>query len=105
MEHPDLHRCALRHDGLDAPWVIDGAMNRECFDLHVETELVPTLQRGDVIILDNLAVHKSPKTARAMKANGARFLFLPPCSPDLKPIEMAFSKLKTPLRRATARNP
>ncbi|WP_211235969.1 IS630 family transposase [Leisingera aquimarina] len=95
--------AALRHDRLDAPWVIGGAMNRDFFDLYVETQLAPTLQRGDVIILDNLAAHKSPNAAKVMKAVGAWFLFLPPYSPDLNPIEMAFSKLKALIRRAAAR--
>jgi len=86
--------AALRHDRLDAPWVIEGAMNRELFELYVETQLAPTLQTGDVIILDNLSSHKSPKAADTMRAVGAWFLFLPPYSPDLNPIEMAFAKLK-----------
>lgn len=95
--------AALRHDRLDAPWVIDGAMNREMFDLYVKTQLVPTLQPGDVIILDNLSSHKSPKAAETMRELGAWFLFLPPYSPDLNPIEMAFAKLKALIRRAAAR--
>lgn len=95
--------AALRHDRLDAPWVIDGAMNRELFELYVETQLVPTLHPGDVIILDNLSAHKSPTAAKAMRAGGAWFLFLPPYSPDLNPIEMAFAKLKALIRRAAAR--
>lgn len=95
--------AALRHDRLDAPWVIDGAMNREMFELYVETQLAPTLSKGDVIILDNLSSHKSPKAAQTMRAVGAWFLFLPPYSPDLNPIEMAFAKLKALIRRAAAR--
>ena len=93
----------LRHDRLDAPWVIEGAMNRELFDLYVKTQLVPTLQTGDVIILDNLSSHKSHKAAQALRDVGASFLFLPPYSPDLNPIEMAFAKLKALIRRAAAR--
>ena len=94
---------ALRHDRMDAPWVLDGAMNAEMFDLYVSTQLVPTLRQGDVVILDNLSSHKSPGAARALNAIGAWFLFLPPYSPDLNPIEMAFSKLKALLRKAAAR--
>jgi len=94
---------ALRHDRLDAPWVISGAMNSELFNLYVETQLVPTLRKGDVVILDNLSIHKSPGAARAMRDIGAWFLFLPPYSPDLNPIELAFSKLKTLIRKASAR--
>ncbi len=78
-------------------------MNRALFDLYVETQLVPTLQPGDVIILDNLAAHRSPSAAAAMRAVGAWLLFLPPYSPDLNPIEMAFPKLKALIRRAAAR--
>ena len=63
----------------------------------------PTLHKGDVVILDNLATHKSPKAAAMLKDFGAWFLFLPPYSPDLNPIEMAFAKLKTLIRKAAAR--
>ena len=96
--------AARRHDRLDAPWVINGAMNGELFDLYVETQLTPTLQNGDVIILDNLSSHKSPTAASAMKDVGAWFLFLPSYSPDLNPIEMAFAKLKALIGRAAARS-
>ena len=94
---------ALRHDRLDAPWVINGAMNRDLFELYVETRLASTVHTGDVIILDNLSSHKSPKAAKAMRAVGAWFLFLSPYSPDLNPLEMAFAKLKALIRRAAAR--
>ena len=94
---------ALRHDRMDAPWVLDGAMKAEMFDLDVTTQLVPTLRKGDVVSLDNLSSHKSPGAARALQAIGAWVLFLPPYSPDLNPIEMAVSKLKTLLRKAAAR--
>jgi transposase len=86
--------AALRHDRLDAPWVIDGAMNRDMFERYIETQLAPSLRPGDVVILDNLSSHKSPRAAELLKSVGAWFLFLPPYSPDLNPIEMAFSKLK-----------
>jgi len=95
--------AALRCDGLTAPWIIDKAMNRAAFDTYVETQLAPTLQKGDVVILDNLAVHKSAKADACLKEKGAWFLFLPPYSPDLNPIEMAFAKLKAHLRKAGAR--
>lgn len=95
--------AALRHDRLDAPWVIDGAMNREMFELYVETQLAPTLRRGDAVILDNLSSHKSSKAAAILRQIGAWFLFLPPYSPDLNPIEMAFAKLKSLIRKAAAR--
>ncbi len=93
----------LRCDGLTAPWVIPGAMDRDAFDVYISSQLAPTLAKGDVVILDNLVVHKSPKAAEALRARGAWFLFLPQYSPDLNPIEMAFSKLKAHLRAAAAR--
>jgi len=86
--------AALRCDGLTAPWVINKPMNRKIFETYVETQLAPTLQPGDVVILDNLSSHKSEKAAAILKERGAWFLFLPPYSPDLNPIEMAFAKLK-----------
>lgn len=95
--------AALRCDGLTAPWIIDRPMNREMFDLYVATQLAPTLQAGDVVILDNLAAHKSEKAKTILSERGAWFLFLPPYSPDLNPIEMAFAKLKAHLRRIGAR--
>ena len=79
--------AALRHDGLTAPWVIDCPMNRRIFEAYVETQLAPTLKRGDMVILDNLSSHKSEKAAAILKAHGAWFLFLPPYSPDLNPID------------------
>ena len=98
-----LFIAALRHDRLDAPWVIGGPINQELFDLYIETQLAPTLHKGDVVILDNLATHRSPKAAAILKDIGAWFLFLPPYSPDLNPIEMAFAKLKALIRKAAAR--
>ena len=95
--------AGLRCHGLSAPWVIDGPLTRSAFDTYVETQLAPSLARGDVVILDNLAVHKSAKAAACLKQKGAWFLFLPAYSPDLNPIEQAFSKLKAHLRKAGAR--
>jgi transposase len=95
--------AALRCNGLTAPWLIEGAMDRIAFDLYIETQLAPTLHPGDVVILDNLKVHASGKAAAMLKARGAWFLFLPAYSPDLNPIEMAFAKLKAHLRAAGAR--
>ncbi len=95
--------AGLRCDRLTAPWVISGAMNRAAFDTYIATQLAPTLGPGDVVILDNLSTHKSAKAAEVLGEFGARFLFLPQYSPDLNPIEKAFSKLKAHLRAATAR--
>lgn len=92
-----------RHNQLTAPWIIPGPMDRDAFDIYIETQLAPTLARGDVVILDNLNVHKSAKAEAAVRARGAWMLFLPQYSPDLNPIELAFSKLKAHLRKASAR--
>lgn len=95
--------AGLRCDGLVAPWIVDGAMDGPAFDAYVRTQLAPNLKPGDVVILDNLNVHKSPRAAKALAERGAWFLFLPKYSPDLNPIEMAFAKLKALLRKAKAR--
>ena len=95
--------AGLRHNKLTAPWIIDQPMNKQLFECYVETQLAPTLKKGDVVILDNLSCHKSAKAAEILKDIGAWFLFLPAYSPDLNPIELAFSKLKAHLRKACAR--
>lgn len=77
--------AALRHDRLDAPWVIPGAINAELFATYIESQLAPTLSPGDVVILDNLSSHTTPRAAQALREVGAWFLFLPPYSPDLNP--------------------
>ncbi len=78
-------------------------MNRAAFDTCIETQVAPVLEPGTVVVLDNLSTHRSPRAARALRRKGCWFLFLPPYSPDLNPIEMAFSKLKAHLRRIGAR--
>jgi transposase len=83
-----------------ASLVLDGAMNAAMFLAYVKQCLVPTLKRGDVVIMDNLPVHKAPGVREAIEAAGATLLYLPPYSPDLNPIEQAFSKLKAHLRKA-----
>lgn len=93
----------LRLSGMTAPMVLDGPMTAAWFLAYVEQVLVPTLTPGDIVILDNLAAHKSAAARDAIEATGARMLFLPPYSPDLNPIENAFSKLKAQLRKAAAR--
>jgi transposase len=95
--------AGLRSDGLTAPFVVDRPMNRHIFEVYVETQLAPTLKPGDVVILDNLPAHKSAGAEAAIRARGAWLLFLPPYSPDLNPIEKAFSKLKAILRKAAPR--
>lgn len=86
--------AALRRDRVDAPWLIDGPINGERFLLYVEKVLAPTLQPGDIVIMDNLGSHKGKAVRRAIRAAGARLFFLPKYSPDLNPIEQLFSKLK-----------
>lgn len=95
---------ALRLSGMTAPMVLDGPMNGAWFLAYVQQVLAPTLKPGDVVIMDNLAAHKSTPIKDAMEAVGARLLFLPPYSPDLNPIENAFAKLKAMLRKAAARS-
>ena len=93
--------AGLRCHGLTAPFVVDGPMNRRIFEAYVETQLAPS----DVVILDNLPTHKSAAAETAVRARGAWLLFLPPYSPDLNPIEMAFAKLKAHLRARAVRTP
>jgi transposase len=95
--------AALRHDQITAPMVIDRPMNGEIFLAYVLTFLLPTLSEGDIVVMDNLAVHKIAGVAEAIEAVGARVLYLPPYSPDLNPIEQVFAKLKALLRKAKER--
>ena len=95
--------AALRFNGLTAPYVIDGAMDGPSFLAYVEKILTPTLRKGDIVFMDNLRTHKIDGVRQAVEAIGAKVRYLPAYSPDLKPIEMAFSKLKTALRKGAAR--
>jgi putative transposase len=96
--------AALRHDRIDAPWLLDGPINGERFRIYVEQVLVPTLAPGDIVIMDNLGSHKGAAIRRAIRAAGAKLFFLPKYSPDLNPIEQVFAKLKHLLRKAAARS-
>ena len=96
--------AGLTCDSLIAPWVIEGAMNHAAFETYIETQLAPLLRPGSVVILDNLSTHKSLRAAEILKQRKSWFLFLPPYSPDLNPIEQAFAKLKAHLRRIGARS-
>jgi transposase len=96
--------AALRNDRIDAPCVINGPINGQCFAAYVEQILVPTLAPGDIVIMDNLGSHKGQAVRKAIRAAGAKLFFLPPYSPDLNPIEQVFAKLKALLRKAAERS-
>jgi transposase len=96
--------AALRHDGLTAPMVVDGAINGELFLAYVEQILLSTLKEGDIVVMDNLSSHKVAGVKEAIESVGAEVLYLPPYSPDLNPIENVFSKLKTLVRKAKVRS-
>ena len=89
--------------GMIAPFVLDRPINRVAFETYVEKVLVPELRPGDIVVMDNLSSHKGPGVRHRIEAAGAEILFLPPYSPDLNPIEMAFAKLKALLRKAAER--
>jgi transposase len=93
----------LRVDGLIAPTVVDGPMTGDVFVAYIEQQLVPVLRPGDVVVMDNLSSHKRAAVRRAIESAGAELRFLPPYSPDLNPIEKAFSKLKAKLRAVQKR--
>ena len=95
--------AGLRLDRIDAPFLIEGSANMEVFAAYVGQVLCPDLQEGDEVIMDNLCIHKTPVVTRLITACGATVRFLPPYSPDLNPIEMAFAKLKIRLRPEAAR--
>ncbi|WP_193749469.1 IS630 family transposase [Agrobacterium tumefaciens] len=94
---------ALRLTGMTAPFVYDGAMNGNVFLAYVEQVLLPTLQTGDIVVMDNLPAHKTAGVRDAIERAGAKLMFLPPYSPDFNPIENAFSKLKAMLRARAER--
>jgi transposase len=95
--------AALRHDRIDAPWLLDGPIDGACFQTYVERVLLPTLKPGDIVVMDNLGSHKGKAVRQLIRSAGARLIFLPKYSPDLNPIEQVFAKLKHLLRKACAR--
>lgn len=95
--------AGLRIDGIAAPFVLDGPINRNAFEVYVAKVLVPELKRGDIVVMDNLSSHKGVAVRGMIEAAGASLLYLPPYSPDFNPIEKAFSKLKAHLRKAAER--
>lgn len=101
--HTTTMIAAMRLDGSTACLAIEGATDAEVFRTYVEQVLVPTLQKGDIVVMDNLAAHKTESTLALIHAAGAEALFLPAYSPDLNPIERMWSKVKNALRSAAAR--
>ena len=95
--------AALDHEGVRCSMTLDGAVNRLAFEAFVEQVLVPELQPGDLIVMDNLSSHKGSRTPQLIRAAQAELVYLPPYSPDLNPIELAFSKIKQALRSLACR--
>ena len=95
--------AGLRNGAIAAPYVMDRPMNGEIFVAWLEQELIPTLAVGDIVVMDNLPAHRIASVRTLIEAAGADLLYLPPYSPDLNPIEMAFAKLKALLRKAAER--
>lgn len=95
--------AGLRLEGIVAPFVLDGAINRDAFETYVAKVLVPELRPGDLVVMDNLSSHKGPRVRRMIEAADADLLYLPRYSPDFNPIENAFAKLKALLRKAAER--
>jgi len=95
--------AALSWTGVQAPWLLEGAMDSAAFEVYVQHLLAPTLRRGDVVLLDNLSAHYSERAREFIEARGARVEFLPPYSPDLNPIEQCWAKIKEALRAAKPR--
>ncbi len=95
--------AGIRLRGLVAQKVFDRPINAALFEDWVETCLVPTLSKGDIVVMDNLSAHKGPRVEEIIKAAGAELRYLPPYSPDMNPIEKAFSKLKAYLRKIAER--
>lgn len=95
--------ASLSLSGIEAPMTISGAVDGIAFKVYVEQVLCPTLQKGDVVVMDNLPAHKVAGIKELIEAKGARLIYLPPYSPDLNPIEKCWSKIKTYLRKAKAR--
>ncbi|WP_146207972.1 transposase, partial [Azospirillum sp. TSH64] len=103
LGHKAVLGGGVRLSGVTAPMTLGGAMNGAAFLTYVERVLAPTLTPGDIVVMDNLPPHKLPAVRNAIETAGATVMLLPPYSPDFNPIEMAFSKIKTRLRKAAAR--
>lgn len=95
--------CSLGAEGIGAAMSVEGATDGAAFETYVKHFLAPTLKRGQIVVMDNLQVHKMKRVKELIEEAGAKVLFLPPYSPDFSPIEEAFSKVKGILRRIGAR--
>jgi len=93
----------LNGNGIEAPMVLEGAMDALAFETYIETQVCPTLTLGDIVVMDNLSAHKSRRVHELIEARGAQLEYLPPYSPDLNPIELCWSKVKAALRAAKAK--
>lgn len=96
--------CAIDHQGVKTSMNVEGAVDSKAFESYIENFLVPNLERGQIVVMDNLSVHKSKGARELIEDAGCELLFLPPYSPDYNPIEEAFSKVKSILRKAEARS-
>jgi transposase len=96
--------AALRHESIEAPFLIEGPVDAEVFTVYLQQVLGPQLREGDTLILDNLSTHKIQIVSQLLSDRGVRVRYLPPYSPDLNPIELAFAKLKAHLRQKAARS-
>lgn len=101
--HTTTMICAIRYEGVFAPLILDGAMDGNSFLAYSEQILIPSLQPGDVVVMDNLSTHKTTTAEKVFSQNNIRVLYLPPYSPDLNPIENMWSKAKTIIRKCAAR--
>jgi transposase len=95
--------CAIDSEGVKSSMSVEGAVDSKAFESYIEHFLAPTLERGQIVVMDNLSSHKSKRVQQLIEDAGCELLFLPPYSPDMNPIEEAFSKVKGILRKAGAR--
>ena len=95
--------CAIDSEGVKPSMSVEGAVDAKAFESYIKHFLAPRLKRGQIVVMDNLSVHKTKRVKRLIEEAGCELLFLPPYSPDLNPIEEAFSKVKSTLRKVQAR--
>jgi transposase len=90
-------------EGMEPSMAVEGSTTKEVFEAYIEHFLAPTLEQGQVVVMDNLSAHKGQRVRKLIEDRGCQLLYLPPYSPDLSPIEEAFSKVKAFLKKAAAR--